>query len=63
MGQRVKDPVLSLQSLGLLLRCGFDPWPGNQACPPPAPKKTLKKREFLFFFKLFTVVAESASVS
>ena len=28
MVQRVKDPVLSLQQLGLLLWCRFDPWPG-----------------------------------
>ena len=28
--QRVKDPV-SLQCLGLLLWCGFDPWPVDTA--------------------------------
>ena len=27
--QQVKDLALSLQRLGLLLRCGFEPWPGN----------------------------------
>ena len=27
--QWVKDPALSLQWLGLLLWCGFDPWPRN----------------------------------
>ena len=27
--QQVKDPKLSLQQLGSLLRCGFDPWPRN----------------------------------
>ena len=27
--QWVKDPVLSLQQLGSLLGCGFDPWPRN----------------------------------
>ena len=27
--QQVKDPVLSLQRLGSLLWCRFDPWPGN----------------------------------
>ena len=27
--QQVKDPVQSLQQLGLLLRYGLDPWPGN----------------------------------
>ena len=29
VAQRVKDPVLSLQQLGLLLWHGFDPWPQN----------------------------------
>ena len=29
MTQRVKDPKLSLQWLGLLLWHWFDPWPGN----------------------------------
>ena len=29
MTQWVKDPVLSLQLLRSLLRCRFDPWPGN----------------------------------
>ena len=27
--QQVKDPVLSLDRLGLLLWLGFDPWPRN----------------------------------
>ena len=39
MAQWVKDPVLSLQWLGLLLRLGFDPWLPNVhvpwACPAP----------------------------
>ena len=26
---QVKGPALSLLWLGSLLRCGFDPWPGN----------------------------------
>ena len=29
MVQWITNPVLSLQKLGLLLWCGFDPWPGN----------------------------------
>ena len=29
VAQWVEDSVLSLQQLGLLLRHGFDPWPGN----------------------------------
>ena len=29
MAQWVKDPVLSLQWLGSLLWCRFDPWPRN----------------------------------
>ena len=29
MEQWVKDPVLSLQRLGSLLWCGFNPWPGK----------------------------------
>lgn len=29
MAQHVKDPMWSLQWLGSLLRCRFDPWPGN----------------------------------
>ena len=28
MAQEVKDPALSLQQLGSLLRCGFNPQPG-----------------------------------
>ena len=28
VAQQVKDLVLSLWHLGLLLRCGFNPWPG-----------------------------------
>ena len=30
---RVKDPVLSMQRLGSLLGCGFDPWPQNFHMP------------------------------
>ena len=32
-GAVVKDPVLSLQRLGSLLWCGFDPWPWNFHMP------------------------------
>ena len=31
MAQLVKDPALSVQQLGSLLWCGFDPWLGE--CP------------------------------
>ena len=33
VAQQVKDPALSLQSLGLLLQNGFNPWPGNFHMP------------------------------
>ena len=33
MGQRVKHLALSLLWLGLLLWCGFDPWPGSFHMP------------------------------
>ena len=33
MAQQVKDPVLSLQWLGLLPWHRFDPWPGNFQVP------------------------------
>jgi len=41
VAQWVKDPVLSLQWLGLLLRLGFNPWPRNFICPGcgPYPQK------------------------
>ena len=37
MLQWVRDPALSLQCLGLLLWCGFDPWPGNFHMPQEWP--------------------------
>ena len=43
MKQQVKDPVLSLQQLGLLLWCGFNPWPGNFHMPWVQKKKKKKK--------------------
>ena len=42
--QHDKDLVLSLQRLGLLLWCGFKPWPGNFHVLQMQPKKK-KKRE------------------
>lgn len=42
MAKGVKDPALSLQWLGLLLRCGFDPWPGISHMPWVQPKKEKK---------------------
>ena len=44
MAQQVKDSVLSLQQLGLLLWCGFDPWPGNSHVPQAQPKRKKKKK-------------------
>ena len=43
MAQWIKDPVLSLQWLGLLLWHRFDPWPRNFCRPWAWPKK--KKKE------------------
>ena len=40
MAKQVKDPVLSQQQLRSLLRCRFDPWPGNWV---QARKKKKKK--------------------
>ena len=39
MVQCVKNLALSLQWLGLLLWCGFDPWPKNFHMPQAQPKK------------------------
>ena len=39
MVQRVKDLALSLQQLGSLLWCGFDPWHGNFHLLQAQPKK------------------------
>ena len=33
MAKQVKDPVSSLQRLGLLLWCRVDPWSGNSHMP------------------------------
>ena len=51
MAQQVKDLVLSLLWLGLLLRCGFDLWPGNfhvLQVPPKTNKQTNKQKTALF---------------
>ena len=53
----VEDPVLSLQQLGLLLWCGFDPWPGNFRMPwvwLPPPEKSEKKHERIMVTALST---------
>ena len=39
MVQCVKNLALSLQWLGLLLWCGFDPWPKNFHMPQAQPEK------------------------
>ena len=55
MAQWVKDLVLSLQWLGLLLWCGFDPWPRNFHMLEVQPKKKKKNLEnisiLLYVFK------------
>ena len=43
MVQWVNDLVLSLQWLGLLLWCRFDPWSGNFHISQAWPKKKIKK--------------------
>ena len=45
MTQWIKDWGLSLQWLGLLLWCGFDPWPGNFHRPWAWQKKKKKRKE------------------
>lgn len=44
-GLAVKDPVLSLQQLASLVRCGFDPWHGCFHTPWAWPKKKKRERE------------------
>ena len=44
VAQWVKDPVLSLQQLGSLLRCGFDPWPRNFHMLQLQPKRQNKTK-------------------
>ena len=43
VAQQVKDLVLSLQQLGSLLWCGFDPWPRNFHMSREQPKEKEKK--------------------
>ena len=38
VAQQVRNPALSLLQLGLLLWCGFDPWPRNFHMPWVQPK-------------------------
>ena len=47
MVQRVKDPVSSLQQLGSLLWCGFDPWLRNVHMPWAQPKNKNKNSLWL----------------
>ena len=44
MGQRVKDPMLSLKGLGSLLWLEFSPWPRNFHIPGVQPRGREKKR-------------------
>ena len=44
VAQGVKDPVLSLQQLGSLLRHRFDPWPRNFHMLRVQPTKTKNPR-------------------
>ena len=45
VSQQVKNPALSLLSLGLLLWHGFDPWSRNFCLPWAQPKKKKKKKQ------------------
>ena len=46
MAQKVEDPVLQWQELGLLLWHGFSPWPGNfHMIKSTAKTKTKTKNE------------------
>ena len=45
VAQQVKDPVLSLQRLGSLLRCGFNPCPREFYVKPKKKKKKKRERE------------------
>ena len=42
VAQWIKDLVVSLQQLGSLLQCSFDPWPGNFHMPWAQPPKIKK---------------------
>ena len=57
--QQVKDPMLSLQQLGVLLWHGFDPWPGNLHMPQVWPNKvkqnTVKKKKKSFAWAVFCI--------
>ena len=51
--QQVKDPALSLQQLGSLLRPRFSPWPGNFHLPwvqKKKKKKPIKLSLLIFHF-------------
>ena len=45
MEQQVKDPALSLQPIGSLLWCSFDPWPGTICVLQVQPKGGERERE------------------
>ena len=45
MMQQVKDSALSLQQLGLLSWCGFDPWPEELPCAASAAQKRKEKEK------------------
>ena len=45
MAQQFKDLALLLLLLGLLLRCGLDPWPGNFCILGALPEKKEMEEE------------------
>ena len=53
VAQWVKDPVLSLQWLGLVPCHGFDPWPGDFHVPQVWPEKKKKKKKKKTAFRGF----------
>ena len=57
MAQQVKDPMLSLQRYGSLLRRGFSPWPRNFHVQRAQPKKNCVAggRHFVFYDLTFPI--------
>lgn len=59
MAQRVRDPALSLQRLGLLLRCGLDP---RKFRVPQAQPKIIKIKKALKLTKSPYLVSLAQSI-